>query len=404
MGTVQREYTRTVKVATGVQARYSKTCNSVRILFWYKRVECRETLAIEPSPGNIQYAIRLRGEILNKIARNSFSYADYFPNSKKARQFGHVSSSLTIGELLAKFLPRIQRTRELSTYHTYRKVCQSHLIPQFGHIRLTDLTPMQLREWLENLHLTAKTVNNILVPLRTILDEAVNDDLIERNPLDRVVLSKLLNKETLKSHYKPDPFNPNEIHAILTEAQGQARHLFQFAFFTGLRPSELMALEWDDIDWLNGLACIRRAIVYKKEKTTKTAAGLRDVLLLPPARQALEQQKAYTFAEGKRIFHNPQTLKPWETDYQIRKTCWSHILKRAGVRYRNNYQTRHTYASMMLSNGENMLWLAKQMGHCDTEMIIKTYGKWIPDPNKTAGYQPSAQWDHILSPALQPSL
>src|SRR5271170_4294195 len=100
MGTVQweREFTRTVKVATGVQARYSKTCNSVRILFWYKRVECRETLPIEPTPGNIQYATRLRGEILNAIARNTFCYADYFPQSKKAKRFGHVASSLTIGE------------------------------------------------------------------------------------------------------------------------------------------------------------------------------------------------------------------------------------------------------------------------------------------------------------------
>jgi integrase len=97
-------------------------------------------------------------------------------------------------------------------------------------------------------------------------------------------------------------------------------------------------------------------------------------MLLPPAMEALLAQKAYTYLEGKRIFYNPRTNQPWENHAQIRKTCWKYILKKAGVRYRN--PTRHTYASMMLSAGENMLWLAMQMGHRDTEMIIKTYAKW----------------------------
>jgi integrase len=392
-----REYTRTVKIATGIQARYSKTCNSLRIVFWYKGIECRETLQIDPTPGNIKYAIRLRGEILNAIARTTFSYGDYFPCSKKARLFGHVASNITIGELLSQFLNRIQRTQQPSTYTTYRKVCQTHLIPTFGQTPLTELTPLAIRSWLGSLNLTAKSVNNILIPLRAILDEAVNDDHIERNPLSRVVLSKLLNKDTIKSNYMPDPFNRDEINAILAQAEGQARNVFQFAFFTGLRPSELMALQWSDIDWERGLACIRRAVVEKQEKCTKTKAGERDVVLLPPALQALQAQKPYTFLNSKRVFHNPQTLKPWETDYQIRKTCWTHILKKADIRYRNPYQSRHTYASMLLSAGENMLWVAKQMGHCDTEMIIKTYGKWIPDTNSAVGYRPTHDWGSVLT-------
>jgi len=43
---------------------------------------------------------------------------------------------------------------------------------------------------------------------------------------------------------------------------------------------------------------------------------------------------------------------------------------------------------MMLSNGENIMWVAKQMGHTNVEMVIKTYGKWIPDHSITAGYKP----------------
>lgn len=72
-------------------------------------------------------------------------------------------------------------------------------------------------------------------------------------------------------------------------------------------------------------------------------------------------------------------------------------IKKAGVRYRNPYQTRHTYASMMLSAGENSLWVAKQMGHKDTEMIIKNYGRWIPDTSTLAGYTTVNDWSSPLT-------
>ncbi len=51
----------------------------------------------------------------------------------------------------------------------------------------------------------------------------------------------------------------------------------------------------------------------------------------------------------------------------------------------NTYQTRHTYASMMLSAGEHPMWVAQQMGHSDWAMIRKTYGRWMPDTELDSG-------------------
>lgn len=133
--------------------------------------------------------------------------------------------------------------------------------------------------------------------------------------------------------------------------------------------------------------------MLKQTKGTKTKSGERHVLLLPPAIDALKAQKEFTYSFKGRVFHNPRTNTPWETDGQIRKTCWKYILKHAGVRYRNPYQTRHTYASMLLSAGENPLWVATQMGHRDTEMIIKHYGRWIPDSTIASGYRTISHWD-----------
>ncbi|ARB93024.1 site-specific integrase [Legionella longbeachae] len=378
--------------ARGVSIREWGTGQAIRIIFSYRGVQCRETLKLEPTKANLKYAERLRGEIINAISLGTFNYADYFPNSTRARLFGHAIIKATTGEMLKDYMMIAEKTLEASTYNGYRKVCEAHIYPIFGHIPIRELSPLIIRNWITGLSVTVKTVRNILTPLRNMLDQALNDGVIERNPLDKLVLSKLINKKTSQSNWEVDPFDQDEIKAILNEATGQARNLFQFAFFAGLRTSELIALEWDDIDWFKGLIRVSRAVVLKQEKGTKTKSGARDVLLLPPALEALKNQKSFTFLEGKRVFYNPRTNTPWETDGQIRKTCWTHILRKAGVRYRNPYQTRHTYASMMLSAGENPLWVATQMGHKDTEMIIKHYGRWIPDKSTVAGYQPVNNW------------
>ena len=391
----QREFTRTVKVAVGVQARYSKTCDSVRILFQYQGVGCRETLRIPPTKKNIAFAVRLRGEVLNAIERGTFDYAEIFPKSPRARGFGQKDAGrITVGALLQQFLARVQRTGQPSTYTSYRRVCAAHLLPQFGKLPLAALTPMALRDWITGLTLTRKTISNILIPLRAICEEALNDQLLTVNPLDRIVVAKLIAKENASSDYEADPFSPEEIQAIIASAEKETRPLFQFAFFTGLRPSELIALEWRDIEEASVQVC--RAVVEKKEKCTKTKAGTRKVALLPPALSALQAQRILTGSAGGRVFYHPVKGKGWETDYQIREVAWKPTLKKAGVRYRNPYQTRHTYASMLLSKGENMLWVAKQMGHRDTEMVIKTYGKWIPQSESKEGYRPVHDWGSVL--------
>jgi integrase len=235
------------------------------------------------------------------------------------------------------------------------------------------------------LSISNKRINNVLVPLRAVMAGAYADGLVERNPLDRI-------KNLANRFEEPEPFSPTEMQAILGAALSQAANLFQFAFWSGLRTSELIALEWCDVDWRAEIVRVRRACVLKKTKKPKTASGERDVKLLPLALEALKAQKRYTFLANERIFCNPRTSSPWETDAQIRKTAWAPALKRAGIAYRNPYQTRHTYASMLLSAGENPLWVAQQMGHRDWGMIRKRYGRWIPQIDPTAGSKIIAVW------------
>ena len=70
------------------------------------------------------------------------------------------------------------------------------------------------------------------------------------------------------------------------------------------------------------------------------------------------------------VFEDPKTNKPWASADAIRKKAWVPTLRKAGVRYRNPYQTRHTFATKHISQGVNLFWLAAQMGHKGPEMLF----------------------------------
>jgi len=149
----------------------------------------------------------------------------------------------------------------------------------------------------------------------------------------------------------------------------------------------MIALQWADIDWLRGEIDVNKAMTQASDEfeEPKTKAGRRKVKILAPAMEALLSQKQYTFLQNKEIFQNPITQEPWNGDASLRKTVWQPALKRANVRYRRPYQTRHTYASMMLTAGESIAWLAQQMGHADWASLRKTYAKYIKDSIPDAG-------------------
>ena len=365
----------------GVRARSPK---SIEIDFYYLGQRCREAIRIPPTKANLKFAKNKRATILHEIGIGTFNYATHFPDSKRAATLGKVTNK-TVAEALDEFLLTSRRTCETSTLRDYQSAIEYHLKPVFGACLLRKITATQIKVWIGGLTISSKRINNVLIPLRTVLRDAFHDQVIDRD------ISALIRNLSFRTE-EPQPFTPYEIKSILEHSEDQTRNLFQFAFWTGMRTSELIALEWDDVDFQRGIVRVSRASVRKIVKVPKTQSGEREIKLLDPALAALNAQKAFTFSTGKRIFHNPKTSKPWETDGQIRKTAWTPILLAAKVPYRNPYQTRHTYASMMLSAGENPMWVAHQMGHKDWGMIRKRYGRWIPDVDPVAGGKAMAYW------------
>lgn len=352
---------------TGVRPRN----NSIVLDFTYMGQRCRETLRVKPTKTAIREASRKREAILYEIAMGTFDYGKYFPTSKNALKFSKNKGSLiTVEQALKDWLKRAEKRCQRSTIRDYNSAVYHHLIPAFGQITLDQIRKTHIDDWLETVgSLSNKRINNILGPLRQTLKDAFYDELIDANPMDRFRNLRIVTRE-------PNPFNKSEIKEILAQLEGQSKNLIQFAFWSGLRTSELIGLRWKDVDLDNDKIHVRVAIVRGVEKSTKTTSGLRSIDLQPDAKIALLNQVKIT-SSNKHVFHDPTTDAPWKGDHIIRKRLWIPALKAASIPYRNPYQTRHTFASMLLSNGANPLWLAHQMGHKDWGMIRKTYGRWI---------------------------
>ena len=370
-----------IATPAGVLIRTMKSAERLQIAFTWMGKECRELLPpCTINKASIQYADNLRREIKRKIADGSFEYSEYFPDSPRAKKV--APSAELMEDLLAKQLVVYERQVQNSqlspsTYRGYYKSLTGERMRHWRGWKLRDVTPSALREWIGEMDCTSKAIRNMLIPLRSVFDDALNDGSIEFNPFDRIALAKLIRQTSKASDYVIQPFTQAEQEIILQACRIDECPTFQFWFNTGLRPGELQALEWDHIDFEKATARIEQNQVAGVIKSPKTMAGIRTVDLNSDALAALSAQKAISMLRGKRVFLNPRTLEPWSTDAQVRKTAWLPIMKRAGIEYRNPYQIRHTFASTLLTAGANPWYVASQLGHEDVEMVFRTYGKFI---------------------------
>ena len=364
---------------------------SIEIAFTYRGIRCRERLKLKPTPANLKAASRHREAILDAIAHGTFDYKYTFPDSPRAAQFSpEPGARISTKDYLDRWVTRLEPELKASTHLTYCRIVKNQLIPQFGAKALTDIKWRDVRDWIREKDTNPKTIGNILSVLRTALDDAVEDELIENNP----IAGKKIRRKSVIREDEIDPFSSEEREAIINAATGQERNLIQFAFWTGMRISELCALDWNIVDWIKGTIRVNKALTQpaKESEAPKTSAGIRDVKLLAPALAALQDQKALTYLKGEEVFQNPRTEERWTGDMVIRKRMWTRILKKAKVRYRYPYQMRHTYASMMLMAGESPQWVATQMGHTDWTFTARTYSRFIPDDAPDAGQKAVERW------------
>lgn len=142
--------------------------------------------------------------------------------------------------------------------------------------------------------------------------------------------------------------------------------------FTGMRPGEIVSLEWKDINFEDSLISIKRTTVYGRVGPVKTKSSKRSIEMLPLVKEYFLKQKDLTFGNPyDRVFLS-SFHKPFYS-HDIISSRFKDLLIEGDPRYL--YNLRHSFASLMISEGEDVLWVSRMLGHKSLDITLKTYSK-----------------------------
>lgn len=250
---------------------------------------------------------------------------------------------------------------EAHTRRDYRRLIDKHILPELGRHQLRRINPMMLSTWLASLDTGDATKRKVAAIIQGIMERAVEWERIPTNPV------KAVRKPARSRSRTPRPLSRGEVEAIRRNFGRDTRSsvLVAVLAYGGLRPSEALALRWEDVG--SGSIRVERAIALGKEKGTKNRR-VRSVVVDPPLVALL---RAWRLESGNRngLVFPGKDGKPW-TDTQYRNWRTRKFQKAApGV---NPYDLRHTRASELFAEGRNPAWIAEQMGHT-LQTLLSTY-------------------------------
>ncbi|MCK9228829.1 MAG: site-specific integrase [Syntrophorhabdaceae bacterium] len=373
-------------------------------LYWdfrYLNERVREKTGQEDTRENLRQARSDLNRIMIKIEDGKFRFADEFPKSPRRERFTLKEREIrgrqklqpedvNVGDYIRTWYERLRQSGRVSqrTLYTYKSIVNRYLMPFFGKMTFGDMNASTFEDcvvWSKKRRYAKKepsnaTINKVFIPLKMICKSArIEHRWVNFDPF--LDFRKLPEGD---KYAKIRPFSLDEQKRLIEAMPDHWRPYFMFAFCSGLRQGEQIGLKPGDIDWKKGLVHVRRAITKdengnRMEGDTKSNYSNRKIQMHPVMRQALEAQQAiYDRLQGEYFFCGPDggMVLP----QNLRTRVWIPALRAAEVPLREMKQTRHTFASVALGCGENPLWIAKVMGHRNTDMLIRVYAKHVASP------------------------
>ncbi len=258
----------------------------------------------------------------------------------------------------------------------YQSSLKNHILPYFENTPLNEIKPSDLALWQNKVleRVSAGRLKNIRIVLNTILEDALNDEIITKNPFTSVKLPK---RNPIIIH----PFCIEEIKAILERAEGMYQSFYAIGFFTGMRTGEIVGLKWDDIDFERKEIHISRSIRMGVESSPKTSNSIRTIDLLDQLVPYLKKQFYRTGDKNSYVFLTQNDTHIFDAK-NIRDFDWTRLLKKLDFSYRPLYHMRHSFATMMIENGEDILWVSYMLGHKSSKTTLDRYAKFTNRKNK----------------------
>ena len=306
--------------------------------------------------------------------------ADSWAREEETRVANHTNASpgrQSVDAYLTEWLTRWARHVRPSTLAGYTKLLDLYIRPRLGRLLVRDASPSALQRILDALPTPAVAMHCRRV-LHVAFEDAARLGLVTANPIDR---TKTPPHQARQSKAWTEP----EAQQFLAAAKDDAYEPFwTLALCSGMRPEELLALTWGDIDMTTGRVTVSKARAtvgsVAFDGAPKSQAGNRAFTLAPAVVDRLRAQKTRqnSLRSNVRPLHEQDTLvcaSAANTPIELRNIArrMAALCKAAGVPRRSPRELRHTATSLMLANGENLKAVSELLGHSDPRLTVRVY-------------------------------
>jgi integrase len=356
-------------------------CHAIQYDFMFEGVRYRPSLKRPPTEANLRRAREHLAAIKERVAAGTFQFAEEFPAYRNLDDVRGAPGQRTCSLVFDAFLSHCASLQqkggmEMITVAGYRKILDGVWRPAIGHRNFLHVTYSELVSIADAHVWSRKTYNNAISALRVAFEFGFRDHPQCHNPASKLKCVRIRKRDRMI-----DPFRIEEAERLITairEDWGEAQANYdEFRFFTGLRPSEEIALLISDYDVVR--VCKARVAGIDKN-CTKTGED-RIVTLCPRAIRVLARQlelrarlKAAGLVDHDHLFFAEGGGVIRHLQYVARR--WRQSLSRlSDIRYRRPYNARHSSVSWNLMIGKSPLWVSKQHGH-RPETMFRAYAAW----------------------------
>lgn len=297
---------------------------------------------------------------------NIKKFKSYYEDEEFFNKFNIQKSVPTVVELCQMVLDEKESTLKRNSYRAYDNLFNTQIKPFFNDKMVSIITPSIIYDFYNSFS-DKSTLRICHVILKFAFEKAIIKGYINFTPLQ-------ITKPKLKTNYEMNPFTFEEAKKIIDTAPDLIKNLIATLFYTGARTGEIFGLKWKNVCFDNYTIKIDNQFTNGFEDTPKTKSSNRIIDMLPICESFLLEQQKIT-GSYEYVFLNSK-FKPYKSSSAL-YNIWKDILNYLELDYRSIYQTRHTFASNMLSNAENPLWVSQMLGHRSLDVTLQKYSKYI---------------------------
>ena len=278
-----------------------------------------------------------------------------------------------LAEYAVTWLDSIRGLVRPRTFEGYCYRLERHVLPRLGRRRLDEIGVDDILGLIGELResgYSAWSIRSILTPLSRLFSHAVRRDVIAASPISK------LDRSERPAVWKREQrvLNSVEIGRLLDAAPPRYRTLLASAILTGLRQSELLGLRWRDIDFEDELIRVRSALDrHRNDVPPKTQHAVRDVILIPALADALREHRTKSAFNGAAHYvftSKVGTPLHWRN---VSRRALEPALKAAGIEPLRWHDLRHTFASLLIGGGANVVFTSRQLGHGSSDITLRVY-------------------------------